>query len=125
MEVENDGFVVREDGSVFSISQAVRMVAVRDELYLLVLVKISGKWEGFTLNMSTTLTKRIFISGTFCRSSAVAANASCVITSPHEAMTTSGSPPLIVTGPVPDSQTLRAVLDSGGHIEELKMLLFI
>jgi hypothetical protein len=46
VEVEDNGFIVREDSSIFSISQAVGMVAVRDELGLLVLLSASGKWEG-------------------------------------------------------------------------------
>ena len=46
VEVEDYGLVVREDGSVFSISQSVRMVAVRDKLGLLVLVNVNAERRG-------------------------------------------------------------------------------
>ena len=80
---------------------------------------------GCSLKRSTTLMKRILISGNSSRSSAVAASASCVGMSPAEAMTRSGSHTLIVAGPFPDADALGAVRDGGVHVQVLKMQLLV
>jgi len=69
--------------------------------------------------------KRIFTPGNSSRSSTVAASASCVGMSPAEAMTRSGFAALVVTRPVPNPDAFRAVLNSGIHIQVLKMQLFV
>ena len=61
------------------------------------------KVTGTSLKRSTTLTNRIFSSGSRSRRMAVAASASCVATSPQDAITTSGSTPssLLARGQMP------------------------
>ena len=77
VEIENDRFVAGEQQNRSPLS-----------------VKPCGcSVLGCSLKRSTTLMKRILISGNSCRNSTVAAKASCVGISPAEAITRSGSLP--------------------------------
>src|SRR5215468_4389438 len=80
--------------------------------------------RGCSLKRSTTLMKRILMSGNSCRNSAVAAKASCVGISPAEAITRSGSPAWSLLA-VPDADAFRAVRDGFIHIQILQVQLFV
>ncbi len=73
---------------------------------------------------STTFTTRIFSSGRCSRIIETAASVSSVGTSPQQAMTTSGANVLVVAGPLPDADSLGAVLDGGIHRQPLRRRVF-
>src|SRR5262249_35607304 len=76
--------------------------------------------DGGSFIRLTTLMTRTFRSGACVRRRSTAARVSKVGTSPQQAITTSGSPPPVVAGPLPDAEASLAVLDRLIHRQPLR-----
>lgn len=108
VEVENNRLVIGKDGSVLSIGQTVRMVAIG-----LQLEQVDDIDEA-NLQLGKVLTKKGSSSKRFLRASVTA---TC-----HDDIRLFTC---IVGGPRPNSKTLATVGDSFFHVEELKVILLV
>ena len=81
--------------------------------------------SGMSRNRSTTLTKRIFRSGKLLPQDRDRGQRLHGWMSPALAITTSGSAPCVVAGPVPDADSFGAVVDGRFHVEILQMRLLV